>query len=43
MFVITRLDKFVGYRMSAVGKLIGEGGMGGIEVSTIAPVSERCE
>ena len=43
MFVITRLDKFVGYRMSAVGKLIGEGGMGGIEVSTITPVSERCE
>jgi len=43
MFVITRLDKFIGYRMSAVGKLIGEGGMGGIEVSTITPVSERCE
>jgi quinoprotein glucose dehydrogenase len=43
MFVITRLDKYVGYRMAATGKLIGEGGKGGIEVSTISPVSERCE
>lgn len=43
MFVITRIDKFVGHRMSATGKLIGEGGTGGIEVNTIAPVSERCE
>jgi quinoprotein glucose dehydrogenase len=43
MFVITRLDSFVGRRMSATGKLIGEGGTGGIEVSTIAPVSELCE
>ena len=41
--VITRLDKFVGYRMSATGKLIGSGGTGGIDVSTISPVSERCE
>jgi quinoprotein glucose dehydrogenase len=43
MFVITRLDTFVGRRMSVTGKLIGEGGSGGIEVSTIVPVSERCE
>ena len=41
--VITRLDKFIGYRMSATGKLIGTGGTGGIDVSTISPVSERCE
>jgi hypothetical protein len=43
MFVITRLDKFVGHRMSATGRLIGDGGSGGLEVSTIVPVSERCE
>jgi mono/diheme cytochrome c family protein len=43
LFVITRLDAFVGRRVSATGKLVGEGGAGGIEVSTIAPVSETCE
>jgi hypothetical protein len=43
MFVITRLDTFVGRRLSVTGKLIGEGGTGGIEVSTITPVAEPCE
>jgi S-disulfanyl-L-cysteine oxidoreductase SoxD len=43
LFVITRLDTYVGRRMSVTGKLVGEGGTGGIEVSTIAPVSEVCE
>jgi len=41
--VITRLDKFMGHRMSATGRLIGLGGAGGLEVSSIVPVSERCE
>jgi mono/diheme cytochrome c family protein len=43
LFVITRLDTFVGRRMAVTGKLVGEGGSGGIEVSTIAPVSDACE
>ena len=29
--------------LDATGKLIGEGGTGGIEVNAIAPVSEKCE
>ena len=41
--VITRLDKYAGFRMAATGKLIGAGGARGIEVSTISPVSERCD
>jgi mono/diheme cytochrome c family protein len=43
MFVITRLDKFIGQRMVATGKLIGAGGRGGINVTTVAAVAEKCE
>ena len=43
MFVVTRLDKYAGHRMSVIGRLIGAGGSGGVNVDTIAPVAERCE
>jgi mono/diheme cytochrome c family protein len=42
-FVVTRLDKYVGQRMSATGRLIGEGGSGGLNVDTIAPAEGSCE
>jgi quinoprotein glucose dehydrogenase len=41
-FVITPLQKYEGFRMSATGRLIGEGGSGGLNVSRIAPVSQTC-
>jgi quinoprotein glucose dehydrogenase len=43
MFVITRLDKFVGHRMSVTGRLIGEGGNGGINVTNVSSVAATCE
>ena len=43
MFVITSLEKFVGHRMSVVGRLIGDGGVGGLNVTTITAVSNTCE
>ena len=43
MFVLTSLDEYVGYRMGAIGLLIGEGGVDGINVSTVEPLSETCE
>jgi hypothetical protein len=42
-FVLTPLQKYMGYRMSATGKLIEDGGKGGLNVSGIAPVSQTCE
>lgn len=42
-FVVTRLDKYVGQRMSATGRLIGEGGSGGLNVDTIAPAAGTCD
>ena len=42
-FVLTPLQKFVGHRMSASGKLIGEGGKGGLNVTSIASVAQTCE
>jgi len=41
-FVLTRLDSFVGQRMSVSGLLIGAGGADGINVTTINRVAEAC-
>jgi mono/diheme cytochrome c family protein len=41
-FVLTRLDPFVGQRMSASGLLIGAGGADGINVTTVSRVAETC-
>ena len=41
-FVLTRLDPFVGQRMSASGILIGAGGADGINVTTVSRVAETC-
>jgi mono/diheme cytochrome c family protein len=41
-FVLTRLDSFVGHRMSVSGILIGPGGRDGINVTTVNRVAESC-
>jgi hypothetical protein len=41
-FVLTRLDPFVGQRMSVSGMLIGAGGADGINVTTVVRVAEAC-
>ena len=41
-FVLTRLDSFVGQRMSVSGMLIGAGGSGGLNVATANRVAEAC-
>src|SRR2546421_11767741 len=41
-FVLTRLDSFVGERMSVTGMLIGAGGANGINVITVNRVGEAC-
>ena len=41
-FVLTRLDPFVGQRMSASGILIGAGGADGMNVTTVSRVAETC-
>jgi hypothetical protein len=41
-FVLTRLDSFVGQRMSVSGLLIGAGGVDGINVATVNRVAESC-
>ena len=41
-FVLTRLDSFVGQRMSVSGMLIGAGGSGGLNVATTNRVAETC-
>jgi mono/diheme cytochrome c family protein len=41
-FVLTRLDSYVGQRMSATGMLIGPGGAEGINVTTVNRVAEVC-
>lgn len=43
MFVLTALDKFVGHRMSVRGSLMGEGGVDGLNVTSIRSDSETCE
>jgi S-disulfanyl-L-cysteine oxidoreductase SoxD len=41
-FVLTRLDPFVGQRMSVSGMLIGAGGSGGVNVATVSKVADTC-
>jgi mono/diheme cytochrome c family protein len=41
-FVLTRLDAFVGKRMSVTGILLGAGGANGLNVSTVNRVAETC-
>ena len=41
-FVLTRLDSFVGQRVSVSGILIGAGGANGINVSTVNRVGDTC-
>ena len=41
-FVLSRLDSFVGRRMSASGILIGTGGADGLNVSSVTPVAPAC-
>jgi S-disulfanyl-L-cysteine oxidoreductase SoxD len=41
-FVLKSLEKFVGYRMVVTGLLLGDGGVNGLNVSTVDPVSETC-
>jgi mono/diheme cytochrome c family protein len=42
-FVLLPLDDYIGYKMSATGLLIGEGGVDGINVSTVDPIGETCQ
>jgi S-disulfanyl-L-cysteine oxidoreductase SoxD len=42
-FVLTSLDRYVGQRVSATGALIGEGGVDGINVDFVNPVSPMCQ
>ena len=41
-FVLSRLDAFVGQRMSASGLLIGTGGADGLNVSSVSRVAPTC-
>jgi mono/diheme cytochrome c family protein len=42
-FVLKSLDKYIGYRMVVTGLLLGDGGVDGVNVSSIDPVSETCK
>jgi mono/diheme cytochrome c family protein len=41
-FVLTRLDGFIGQRLSVSGMLLGAGGVDGINVTTVNRVAETC-
>ena len=41
-FVLTKLDPFVGQRMSVAGMLIGAGGANGLNVAVVNRVAETC-
>jgi alcohol dehydrogenase (cytochrome c) len=41
-FVLTRLDGYVGQRVSVSGFLIGDGGVGGLNVSTVSRAAATC-
>lgn len=41
-FVLTKLDTFVGQRMSVAGMLIGAGGANGLNVAVVNRVAETC-
>lgn len=42
-FVLTPLQKYVGRRMSATGRLMGDGGVNGLNVTSVSPMAETCE
>ena len=42
-FVLTPLQKYVGYRMSATGRLMGDGGSEGLNVTSVSPIAQACE
>lgn len=42
-FVLTSLDASVGHRMSVRANLMGDGGVDGLNVTTVRSVSETCE
>lgn len=42
-FVLTPLQKFVGHRISATGRLIEDGGAGGLNVTNISSLAPTCE
>ena len=42
-FVLTPLDKYIGYRMSVSATLMGEAGRDGLNVRAISPVKAACE
>jgi mono/diheme cytochrome c family protein len=41
-FVLTKLDQFIGQRMSVAGMLIGAGGANGLNVAVVNRVAEAC-
>jgi quinoprotein glucose dehydrogenase len=41
-FVLTSLDKFAGHRMSVRASLMGQGGVDGLNVTSVQSVSETC-
>jgi mono/diheme cytochrome c family protein len=41
-FLLTKLDADIGKRVSATGLLIGVGGIGGLNVSTVTKVADSC-
>ena len=41
-FVLTNLTRFVGHRVAVTGLLIGEGGINGINVSSVDNLAETC-
>jgi hypothetical protein len=42
-FVLQSLDRFVGQRVAVTGLLVGEGGAGGINLSSIQSVAPGCD
>jgi mono/diheme cytochrome c family protein len=43
LFVITSLDKMVGHRVGVRGMLVGQGGVDGINVTTVDSLTQTCE
>jgi hypothetical protein len=42
MFVLTPLEAYLGHRVRVRGLLMGEGGVDGINVSTVESLTESC-
>jgi hypothetical protein len=43
MFVLTPLQPYVGHRMSVSGLLMGDGGVEGLNVMSIASIADSCQ